>query len=101
MLRSQGEDLIRESNNLPLLSSYSSDGTPLKTHRRIPLKSASGPKTRRSGQQPVEVLVQNQYLRCFDGGGAPRSVAVIQDPVPFTRGRSGAALFACAKEMCL
>eukprot|EP00974_Lingulodinium_polyedra_P076361 7390251-Lingulodinium_polyedra.AAC.1 len=40
MLRNQGEDLIRESNHLPLLSSYSSDGTPLKTYHSIPLKSA-------------------------------------------------------------
>eukprot|EP00974_Lingulodinium_polyedra_P096725 9375201-Lingulodinium_polyedra.AAC.1 len=101
MLRAQGARLIRESSHLPLLSSYSSDGTPLKTYHRISFQSATGPKTRRSGQQPVEVLVQNQFLRYFDGSGVPRSVAIIQDPVPLTKGKSGDALFACAQAMCL
>ena len=64
MLRSQGAALIAESNHLPLLSSYSNDGTPLTTYHGIPLPKVSGRTTRRLGQFPVEVLVQNQFLRC-------------------------------------
>ena len=101
MLRTQAAELIRECNHLPLLSSYSNDGTPLKTYHRIAVQRADGQNMVRVGQQSLEVLVQNQFLRYFDGGGIPRSVAVIQDPVPLTKGKTGDAVFACAKEMAL
>ena len=67
-LRSKARHFVTEHRNAPLLFSYASDGTPMKTVERY-VKSVGGiPATRREGGALHELLMQKGFLKCISHG---------------------------------
>lgn len=92
---------IQEAGFCPLLISYSNDGTGLKSKRPLDYKNASGAKERRVGKKFTEVLVQHLFLRYIDAGGEAHSMAIVREPLPLQYGKTGDAIFACSKDLCI
>eukprot|EP00974_Lingulodinium_polyedra_P014021 1357545-Lingulodinium_polyedra.AAC.1 len=94
-------NLITEAEGMPVLSSYSNDGTPVKYVQAVYHTDRTNAKRVKKGKQGREVLVQNQFFRWYDGAGGCRTVLVSRDPVPLTEDKSGDSIFACLKEQYL
>ena len=88
------ESFVRSIGDLPLLVSYSSDGTPMQSRKTVQAKLPSK-KVRRTGRGSDELLVQNVFFRSLDASGQARTVVVMMDPLPLTHGKSAAAMFSC------
>eukprot|EP00969_Alexandrium_andersonii_P341100 15077681-Alexandrium_andersonii.AAC.1 len=91
--KQQAEQLVQAANGLPVLRSYSSDGTPLHTRARFSTQVGQQQKVVREGGQTHEYLVQQAFLRYIDASGAAHTVPVLRDPLPLTHGKGGWAVF--------
>eukprot|EP00974_Lingulodinium_polyedra_P064257 6206840-Lingulodinium_polyedra.AAC.1 len=87
---------IKDASDMPVLSSYSSDGTPLRVASALAHKSPTKAKQRRLGFLTQEILVQHQFFRSYDGAGGCHTVAISKEPVPLQWGKHGDAILACA-----
>ena len=91
-------DLIKASAGRPILNSKSADGTPCSVRVRTQASRPSGSKVTRSGKHSVELLVKNQFLRCYING-KPLTKVLLQEPMPLDHGKPCPAQFeACRKD---
>ena len=96
-LKGRVAQLVAECPEQPMLYCYSSDGTPLRTHVRVPLQV--GPlKMRREGKQTKEFLAQVAFLRVIDAAGAQLSQALFAPPLPLVHSKTAEAIFACGQQ---
>eukprot|EP00974_Lingulodinium_polyedra_P049319 4740056-Lingulodinium_polyedra.AAC.1 len=69
VLMSRFKEVIAKAAHRPLLSSKSSDGTPLHVVKRGVYKMPSGKEVRVSGGESAEYMVKLQFLRYIETGG--------------------------------
>ena len=93
-LMQHAEAFVRSLGDLPVLVSYSSDGTPLQSRKSVQGKLPSR-KVRRTGRGSDEFLVQNCFFRALDATGQARTAVVLLDPLPRSHGKSALAMFSC------
>ena len=86
--RAQCIRLIQQSGDLPILVSYSSDGTPVEVATRRTVSIGPHHKQQRHGSDCHEFLVQRQFVRYTDSGGAQQTRVMLSGPVPLMRGKS-------------
>ena len=96
-LNERVHNVIREAGEAPILSSYSSDGTPIKTVQRM---VAADDKHRvvRKGGSGMEYLVERFFVSAKKKFGQPVAAVSFRDPVPMTAGKSAWAIFACGRQ---
>ena len=97
VLLSRAKALVANSHGLPLLSSQSCDGTPIRCQHyssRV-LPGAKSQKVR--GKEGVEVLASNQFVRCQDPGHGWRTVCILAEPVPLSHGKAVPLVLAAAR----
>lgn len=92
------DKLVSEAGGLPMLSSYSSDGTRVKAHFRVDFTVTAGRKRQCHGKRGCEFLCQVGYFRYIDVHGAAQTVCVLKPPMPLTQGQNAAAEFAVGLE---
>ena len=95
VLLTKAASLVGSAQGLPILRSFSSDGTPVSTklhHHLSGLPSTSAKS--RAGTATPEYQVQTCFYRYFDYHGSAHSACVIRDPLPLTHGKSALAIFA-------
>ena len=95
-LKQNARDLVQDAADLPVLCSYSSDGTPIRTTMRITAALGKGTR-RREGKATHEYLMQLAFYRSLDLGGDSKTAVVMTGPVPLTHGKSSNAIFACGR----
>ena len=96
IMRRSARQLIQDADGLPMLSSKSCDGTPLRVAHRSQRKLPSGKTVRTQGRKGEEFLVCNQFIRaCLPGEGMTTKV-VLAEPVPLTHGKAVPAILAAA-----
>ena len=69
VMRDQVVAFFDEAGSLPVLVSYASDGTPLKSRHRVKFTTPDRKKAFKSGAKGVDVLAQHVFLRYFDLAG--------------------------------
>ena len=93
--RRQVEELVARCGTMPMLCSYSNDGTPLMVRKRF--AQAMGPeKVVREGGDDAELLVQRAIYRFVDGTGTSHTAIQVRDPLPLRHGKTGDAIFAAS-----
>jgi len=98
-LQREATKLVKRANGRPVLMSYSSDGTPLRSKKHIVhAAGSSGSKVRRVGGAAQEFLVQQAFLRYIDVDGVPHTVAVLRDPLPLSHGKGAWAIYSAGVE---
>ena len=98
MLRG-AKEVIAQAKGRPIVLSYSSDGTPIQTQRRVRRQLRGKQRaTERMGYETEEYLVQQAFVRFIDMQGIPHTAAVLRDPLPLTHGKSAWAAFAAARD---
>lgn len=75
-------ELIAQAGDLPVVGSYVSDATPLRTKVRFVSAKGSGGRLVRDGRRLEEFLLQRSTVKYFDAHGRPVMAVVAQDPVP-------------------
>ena len=90
--------LVQGCGNRPLLRSYSSDGTPIKTQYKM-RKTTDKVKVTRAGKAVKEYLIQVAFFREAPAlGGRPTSVVRFKPPLAMTHGKTASAQFAAGLE---
>ena len=98
-LLAEAKRLVEDCGPMPMLVSYSADGTPVKaTMMEFQCKRPSGYVTKRKARQSAEVLVEHVFLRYFDALGTAYSATIVKEPTPLLFGKSGAAQWAVARK---
>lgn len=97
-LASRARQLVVEAYGRPVLISYSSDGTPIKTQERISRRLTKKMHVQRVGGAATEYLIQQCFVRYFDAHQVPRTAVVLRDPLPLTEGKSAWAVFAAGRD---
>ena len=102
VLRSTCLKLIQEAGALPVLVSYSNDGTSVKAKFQHEMRDLAGVQTQsKTGSEVHELLAQNTFVRYLDIAGQAHSGTMVREPTPLRHGKSGNALFACQREFML
>jgi len=99
MLLWKAKKLVADSLGLPLLSSKSCDGTPLRMKNyssRTLLPEMK--KQKYHGSRGVEVLVSNEFLRYRDPSEGWQTAVLLSEPVPLTKGKSADLVVAAARQ---
>ena len=100
MLNQQAGAFVESAGQRPLLISYSDDGTPVsKAGYTLQYSEPTGHKASRRGNQGVEVLVQQVFLRFIEPTGECKSRCLLREPVALTYGKKGDAIFACGRDL--
>ena len=95
VLLTKASSLVASVPKMPILRSFSSDGTPVSNNVKRQPKSLPGyDSTRKEGKGTLEYLVQTCFYRYFDHHGTAHSACVLRDPVPLTKGKTALAIFA-------
>ena len=98
MLLRNARRLVAGSNNLPVLSSKSCDGTPLNLafieRKRLP----SGAKVRAQSRRGMELLVANQFLRTKTPQGGWDTSVLLGEAIPLTFTKIAPAVFQAAQQ---
>ncbi len=84
---------VMDSDQAPLLRSYSSDGTPLRTQLRVCLAHCDE-NVKREGKRTLEYLMQLAFYRFRDFAGQWHDRCLFKPPLPLTEGKATPALFA-------
>ena len=93
--RRQVEELVARCGTMPMLCSYSNDGTPLMVKKRF--YHTMGPeKVVREGGDDAELLVQRAIYRFVDCTGTSHTAIQVRDPLPLRHGKTGDAIFAAS-----
>ena len=101
MLEASVRKHINDAGELPVLVSYSSDGTPIKSTHTVQYNLATtGEKSRKRGHRQDEVLIQQAFVRYFDAAGHCHTKVLLREALPLVHGKGGAANFACTREWC-
>ena len=82
MLLSRARHMVGHSHGLPLLSTKSCDGTPIRVWHHASRKLPGHKAQKFRGKQGVEVLVSNQFVRYQDPGSGWRTACILSEPVP-------------------
>eukprot|EP00974_Lingulodinium_polyedra_P002862 268048-Lingulodinium_polyedra.AAC.1 len=98
LLRRKAQQLITHCSQRPLLLSYSADATPIISSNIMMHEEGGGAKRKKGAKKSEELLVQQAYLRFFDGSGQARTAAIFCEPIPLSFGKSGEAVFGCGRE---
>ena len=92
--QAEAQRMVRHADDRPLLSYYSCDGTPMRTHHRN-IAKVKGMTVRRDGKATHEFLAQVAFLRYEEGDEQVSSVA-FAPPLPMTNGKSTLATFSAS-----
>ena len=96
--RAEARRLVVGAQGVPILVSYSNDGTPLSVRKRVVLPGVAGSMTREGGASH-ELLCQRAMYRTRDRTtGGWQTVAMIRDPVPLVHGKGAGPVFSAAVE---
>ena len=82
MLLSKARALVESSAGMPLLSSKSCDGTPIRATVYNRTKLPSGKAVKSHGKKGVEILVSNEFLRYEDPADGWQTACILSEPVP-------------------
>ena len=96
-LQQKASTLLLNALNMPVLCSYSSDGTPIRTNMSIRVQHGNT-TTSRSGKATKEYLLQLAFYRTLDMSGAAKTVVVMKGPLPLTEGKSANAQFVSGRD---
>lgn len=97
-LQSKVDTLLSKASGRPVLMSYSSDGTPMKTAARVSSEGlVPGTALIRRGRDCVELLLQRGWYKTFGANGQTLVAALLRDPVPLTHGKSAWHLYSAAR----
>ena len=97
-LRERLADVIADAGDRPVLLSYSSDGTPLRTHIKTTQK-VGDLTIRREGKQTLEYLGQVAFARFLDSTITHRSTCVLVPPTPLTHGKTAPAIYFAGRDL--
>lgn len=95
-LRRKALAFVALATGRPLLSSYSSDGTPLTTRERWHHRAGDQHIVHRHGGASHEFLIQRLFL-AFRSDGELRLRTLVSEPVPLTKGKGASQVFACGR----
>lgn len=108
LMREEARDMVQACGAMPMMVSYSCDGTPCKDlaltvdHKDPLSKVKQGSETeqtrRRKGRQAIEVMVQHTFLRYFDAIGDAHSGTIIMEPVPMRFTKDHDAVWAISRK---
>ena len=97
VMRRSAFEMINSAGGLPILSSKSCDGTPMRvvhrSHRNLP----SGKSVATQGRQGVEFLVSNQFVRAWLPGYGWVTKVILAEPIPLTHGKTVPAILGAAR----
>jgi len=93
----KGRRFVHTAAGLPLLCSYSNDGTPIKARKHV-VARAGGVRVRRHGGASHEYLVQRLFL-AYRSGGQMFMDTVLTEPTPLVRGKALPELFNCGRTL--
>ena len=91
------QSLVEPAGQRPMLTSKSCDGTPITIVHRETRYQPSGRAVRSEGNQCVEFLVQNQFVRCQLGPNDWHTKILLSEPTPLWRGKAIPAILAAAR----
>ena len=98
MLRRRARGLVYDSIGLPMLSSKSCDGTPLRATYYVSHQVTQTKKARHHGKEGREVLVSNEFVRYKDPAEGYRTAVLLSEPVPLTEGKTTDLVLAAARQ---
>ena len=84
---------LRDCAHAPALLSFSSDGTPIKTHMKV-AKQLGDSNIKREGKRCDDYLVQVAFFRFLDASGQPKGILLFAPPSPETQGKAAIHQFA-------
>ena len=89
--------MVKAASGQPMLLAYSSDGTPLRTHLKIPANC--GRMTfKREGKYTKEFLAQVVFARTISADGESESRCAFAPPLPLVNGKSSLAIFTAGRQ---
>ena len=86
ILQKAASDLVSEAAGLPILSSKSCDGTPMRVVHQSAYTLPSGKKVRTKGKAGMEFLVPNQFLKADVPGAGWTTRVLLTEPVALEHG---------------
>ena len=95
--RAEAQRLVQGAQGVPILSSYSNDGTPQSVRKRV-VTSGAGGSFAREGGAGGELLCQRTFFRTRCSTGGWKTAALIRDPVPLVHGKGADSIFSAAVE---
>ena len=98
VLRRRADELVRQADRGPVLSSRSCDGTPIVVTSRTKQKLDSGESVSSSGFAGREFLVSNQFFRVEETGGSFATAVTISEPVALAHGKSANAILEASRK---
>ena len=99
VLQEKAARLVKVARGKPVLFSYSNDGTPIQTVKRLTATAAGHKPVHRTGKGTDEYLVQQSFYRYIDAQGEVHSALVLTDPMLLLHGKGAAAIFAASQQM--
>ena len=90
--------LVLQNAIVPLLYSYSGDGTPMTTKARIVATVSDARVVHRSGGNLCEYLMQKAFLKRVSLDGSHTVVPLFRDPVVMSQGEDALQQFAACEE---
>ena len=96
--RAEARKLVVGAKGVPILCSYSNDGTPMTVRKRVVLQGVAG-RTHREGGASCELLCQRAMFRTRDRTtGGWQTAILLRDPVPLVHGKGADPVFSAAVE---
>ena len=89
---------VLQNATVPLLYSYSGDGTPMTTKARIVATVSDARVVHRSGGNLFEYLMQKAFLKRVSLDGSHTVVPLFRDPVVMSQGKDALQQFAACEE---
>ena len=96
-LRSAAQELVDDAAGLPILTSKSCDGTPMRVAWQASRALPSGKKLRTAGRCGVEFLVSNQFLKAQLPGDGWTTRVMLAEPIALKHWKSAPAIMAAAQ----
>ena len=96
VLKRSCRDLVDEAAGMPMLTSKSCDGTPIRVTHRTSTKLPSGREVRSQGRAGQEFLVCNQFIRAEIPGSGWQTRVYLGEAVPLTHGKSAPSIIAAS-----
>ena len=92
---------VRNSNNAPILMTYSNDGTPATWQSRRRLRLRGKRATLHGHRHTGELLSQIVFLRSFDHRGKAKTAALMREPMELKHGKDTWALYSAMRSFCM
>ncbi len=87
IIRTGVRDLVEEAGGMPMLTSKSCDGTPIRVTNRTSATMPSGRLVKSQGSAGLEILVCNQFVRVNVPGRGWVTRVMLGEPVPLEHGK--------------